>query len=155
LSASDGRVTKAFVDPIFAAVDCGLLPVVYGDVVLDRTRGALVVSTEALFLILAKEAARRKLRIARAVWLGETDGIVDEGGRPVAHLSAATATRTALRIHGASGVDVTGGMALRLRTAGALARGGVPSLIVNGRKPGAMRSSIAGSASGGTTVAAR
>ena len=70
------------------------------------------------------------------VWLGETDGVRDRDGHTIARLSAAAALRTARRVIGASGVDVTGGMALRLRAAGALAKAGVGSAIVDGRKSG-------------------
>jgi len=152
LSAANGRVTGFFVEPIFEALDRGLLPVVYGDVVLDRRRGAVIVSTEELFLVLAKEAARRSRPIARAVWLGETDGVRDDDGSTIARLSAAAALRIARRVMGASGVDVTGGMAIRLRAAGALAKAGVASAIVDGRKPGAIAVAIAGRETGGTRV---
>ena len=155
LCAASGRVRRPFVDPIFEALDLGLLPVVYGDVVLDRKHGAVIVSTEELFLLLAKEAARRRSPVARAVWLGETDGVRDDDGGTIAHLSAATALRTARRVTGASGVDVTGGMALRLRAAGTLALAGIASSIVDGRKAGALGAAITGRASGGTWVDAR
>jgi isopentenyl phosphate kinase len=155
LLAADGHFREAFFDPIFAALERGLLPVLYGDVVLDGARGALIVSTETLFLLLAKEAARRDVRIARAGWLGVTDGVRSEDRRRIERLSAPAAMRAAMRVTGASGVDVTGGMALRLRTAAALATAGIPSLIVDGRRKGVIVSVITGRSSGGTRVDAR
>jgi isopentenyl phosphate kinase len=152
LHAANGRVTASFAGPIFDALDRGLLPVVYGDVVLDSRRGAVIVSTEELFQVLVKEAARRRSPVARVVWLGETDGVRDGDGHPIARLSAAEAKRTARRVTGASGIDVTGGMALRLRAAGALAEAGIASAIVDGRKAGAIASAIAGREPGGTRV---
>ena len=152
LCAANGRVSLRFFDPIFEALDRGLLPVVYGDVVMDKTRGAVIVSTEELFLLLADEAARRKLPVARAGWLGETDGVHGADGRTIARLSAAAAEHTARRVSGASGRDVTGGMALRLRAAGGLSKAGIASTIVDGRKTGAIAAAIAGRASGGTRV---
>jgi isopentenyl phosphate kinase len=155
LCAVGGRIGRPFVEPIFEALDLGLLPVVYGDVVVDRKRGAVIVSTEELFLLLAKEAARRRMPVGRAVWLGETDGVRDEAGGTIARLSAASALRTARRVKGASGIDVTGGMALRLRTAGTLAGAGIASSIVDGRRAGAVAAAISGRASDGTLVDAR
>ena len=155
LCAANGRIRQTFFEPIFEAIDRGLLPVVYGDVVIDRKRGAVVVSTEELFLLLAEEAARRKRRVARAGWLGETDGVHDANGRTIARLTAADAVKTSRRVRGASGVDVTGGMALRLRFAGALARAGIVSVIVDGRKHGAIAAAIAGRALRGTRVDVR
>jgi isopentenyl phosphate kinase len=149
-----GRVAKIFADPLFQALDLGLVPVVYGDVVLDRARGASIVSTEEVLVALAGEAAGRRVSIVRAVWLGETDGVYAGDGSTVARLTAAEAVRRARTVTGASGTDVTGGMALRLRTAADLARGGVPSFIVDGRPPGVLGRAAAGRASGGTRVTA-
>jgi isopentenyl phosphate kinase len=155
LSAANGRIQGRFFEPIFEALDRGLMPVVYGDIVLDRKRGAVVVSTEELFLLLAEEARRRGSPVARAGWLGETDGVRDGRGLAIARQSADQAGRTARRVSGASGVDVTGGMALRLRAAGALARTGVSSVIVDGRRSGAIAAAITGRAPHGTRVDAR
>jgi isopentenyl phosphate kinase len=128
------------------------VPVVYGDVVMDRSRGAAIVSTEEVFLAIAGEARRRGVRIARAVWLGETDGLRDEDGRTVALLSARGAARAARRASGASGTDVTGGIALRLDTVARLARAGIGSHLADGRPRGAAAAAIAGSSAHGTWV---
>jgi isopentenyl phosphate kinase len=154
LSSSGGRVSRRFTEPIFAALTRGLLPVVYGDVVLDDTRGAVVLSTEALFLLLAKDAAARGIHVSRAVWLGETDGVFNGEGLRIETLTPSGATRLARGVNGASGIDVTGGMGLRLRTAGALAKAGVPSIIVDGRRRGAVERAVRGSGDG-TRVGSR
>ncbi len=154
LTTARGRIAAAFLDPLFAALDAGLLPVVYGDVVLDRSRGAAVVSTEELFTAIAHESRRRRRPVSRAVWLGETDGVLDASGRTIARLSIRDALNTARATSGAAGVDVTGGMALRLRTAAVLAKAGIPSSIVDGRPSGSARAAIAGRSAGGTQVAA-
>jgi isopentenyl phosphate kinase len=155
MTCSRGRIAKLFADPLFHALDLGLTPVVYGDVVLDRGRGAVIVSTEEVFLAIAREAARRRVTIARAVWLGETDGVYTPGGDTLARLSAASATRRAAGVAEAAGIDVTGGMALRLRSSALLARRAVPSYILDGRRPGALALAVAGRMNGGTRVGAR
>ncbi len=155
LLAASGQLTDVFADPIFEALERGLLPVVYGDVVLDRRRGAIVVSTEEVFLALAAEAAARGVPVTRAVWLGETDGVHNGHGRTIARMSASEAARTARRVTGASGVDVTGGMALRLAAAAKFARQGISSWIADGRKAGAIGGGLSGRSTGGTRVDAR
>jgi len=147
-----GRIAKLFADPLFHALELGLVPVVYGDVVLDRTRGAVVVSTEDVFVALAQEAARRRIPIARAVWMGATDGVYAAGGGTIPRLDAGSAARRASGVSQTAGVDVTGGMALRLRRAAVLARRKVPSLIVDGRRAGALAGAVAGRGRGGTRV---
>ncbi|HEX4824502.1 MAG TPA: isopentenyl phosphate kinase [Candidatus Polarisedimenticolaceae bacterium] len=155
MTCSNGRVAKVFSDPLFHALDAGLVPVVYGDVVLDRECSAVVVSTEEVFVALARAALLRGVPVARAVWLGETDGLVAKGGDTVNRLTAAGARSRSLRVSGASGVDVTGGMALRLRSTAALARRSVPSLILDGRRAGSLALAVAGRMNGGTRVVAR
>jgi isopentenyl phosphate kinase len=155
MTCRHGRVAKLFADPLFHALDMGLLPVVYGDVVLDPDRGAVVVSTEEVFLALARESARRNVPVARAVWLGDTDGVYANGGSTVRTMSAAAAIRRAREVPLAGRVDVTGGMALRLRSTAALARRRVPSLILDGRRPGALAGALHGRNGGGTRVDVR
>jgi len=155
MTCSKGRVAKVFADPLFHALAAGLIPVVYGDVVLDRERGAIVVSTEEVFVALAREAVRRRVPVARAVWLGETDGVFEAGGRTVGRLTATGAMKRSLGVSGAAGIDVTGGMALRLRSTAALARRSVPSFILDGRRPGSLAAAVAGRMNGGTRIVAR
>jgi isopentenyl phosphate kinase len=152
LTTTGGKVAEVFTDPLFLALELGLLPVVYGDVVMDRTHGAAIVSTEEMFVAISQEAARRRIRVARAIWLGETDGLTDARGRTVALLSARGAARAARSASGASGVDVTGGIALRLATVARLARAGIPSHLVDGRPRGAAAAAIAGRLPRGTWV---
>jgi isopentenyl phosphate kinase len=152
MTCARGRVARVFADPLFHALDLGLVPVVYGDVVLDRARGAVVVSTEDVFLALEREAFGRGVPVVRAVWLGATGGVYAHDGATIERLTAAAALRRARAVNGAAGTDVTGGMALRLRAAATLARRGVPSLIVDGRAGGALPGALAGRARGGTRV---
>lgn len=153
MTARNGRVTRVFADPLFEALERGLLPVVFGDVVLDATRGATIVSTEEVFLRLAREAGSRGLTVSGAVWLGETDGIRGDDGKTVVRLAASESARRARRATGASGTDVTGGISLRLTAAARLARLGVPSWVVDGRRRGALAAAIAGRTLG-TLIAA-
>ncbi len=45
----DGRITAGPEKTVRAALDCGLVPVVHGDVALDSERGGTIVSTEEIF----------------------------------------------------------------------------------------------------------
>src|SRR5512141_1989488 len=51
--AREGQVVQWNLDPITAALDAGLLPVIHGDVILDQVRGGTILSTEDLFDYLA------------------------------------------------------------------------------------------------------
>jgi isopentenyl phosphate kinase len=125
--------------PLTAALDHGFLPVLYGDVVADRAWGASILSTERLFEVLALSLGGEGRRVRHALWLGETDGLYDIDGQTVPRVEAADAAavaRARQAIGAPSGVDVTGGMGLRLATALSMTELGVRSLLANGLTPG-------------------
>lgn len=153
LLAHAGRSRLTFFNTLFQALDAGLLPVFFGDVVADEALGAGIASTEAVSLALARAAARRGLRISRAVWLGETEGIYDGAGKTIAAIDAGNLAAARRLVGGSAGVDVTGGMDLRLRTAWELTRYGTESLILDGNVAGRLESALAGEAVPGTRIA--
>jgi isopentenyl phosphate kinase len=155
LVAAGGRPAAIAVEPLLLALGCGLLPVLYGDVVMDREQGVAICSTERLFELLAGELPAHGLRVRRAVWLGETDGVYDAAGRTVPRLEAgdrAAAERLRAAIGAAAGTDVTGGMLHRVETALALAARGIPSLIANGATAGLAAAALRGEPVAGTEI---
>ncbi len=154
LVARDGRPESLAAESLVHALALGLLPVVYGDVVVDRERGASICSTEQVFLALCGPLATVGWRIERAVWLGETEGIWDATGRVVPCLDRARAAQLAGVVGGAHGKDVTGGMAHRLETALDLADRGIESWIVDGREPGRLGIAARGEPGPGTVIRA-
>lgn len=155
LVSAGGRPAAVAVEPLLLALGCGLLPVLYGDVVMDREQGVAICSTERLFELLAGELPAHGLRVRRAIWLGETEGVYDAAGRTVASLAAgdrAAAERLRAGIGAAAGTDVTGGMLHRVETALALAARGIPSLIANGATAGLAAATLRGEPVAGTEI---
>jgi len=150
--AAGGRPAAFADEPLLLALGRGLLPVLYGDVVLDRERGVSICSTEQVFETVAARLPERGWKVRRALWLGETDGLWDDAGRTVPRVSAAGFAEAARAIGDPSGTDVTGGMRHRVETALALARLGVPSLLLNGLTPGLLEQALRGEDVVGTEV---
>ncbi len=138
-----GRPAELADEPIRLALDAGLLPVVYGDVVLDREQGVAICSTERILEVLAE-----RLTVRRVLWLGETDGVFGDDGRTLPRISSLDG----LHFTSPAGTDVTGGMRHRVETALALARNGVRSVIFNGLAPGLLERALLGEAVPGTEV---
>ncbi len=160
---SAGRVVEVRTEPLELALELGLLPVVYGDVAMDRERGVAILSTEAVFEALvdalgagaASGAGRgRALAVRRIFWLGETAGIYDGAGHTVPRVTGENAAEVLEAATGAAGTDVTGGMRLRLESALRLAAAGVASSILDGREPGILARALAGEEVAGTLVPA-
>ncbi|HVS12535.1 MAG TPA: isopentenyl phosphate kinase [Thermoanaerobaculia bacterium] len=153
LTAAAGEVASVHLEPIEGALRLGLVPVVHGDVVVDLQAGAVIASTELVFEALCRGLGARGRRPRLAIWLGETDGILDRSGARVERVTAASLEAVRAATAGSRGVDVTGGMRLRLETAWRLACAGVPSRIVDGRIEGSLTRVLGGDC-GGTRVEA-
>jgi isopentenyl phosphate kinase len=150
--AAAGRAVEIAAEPLVSALDRGLLPVVYGDVVADRSWGFSICSTEGLFELLAQTLPLHGVTVRRALWLGETDGVYGPSGSTLPNLNAETFAAARPAIGAAAGTDVTGGMLHRVETALRLARLGVRSSILDGRRPGVLRAALAGGETHGTEI---
>jgi isopentenyl phosphate kinase len=134
--------------PLLLALKNGLMPVVYGDVVMDLDQGVAICSTERMLELLA-----HRLPVRRALWLGETDGVYDGQGRTLPRLSADDFEEALKSIGSPAGTDVTGGMRHRVETALALTRLGIRSLLFNGLTPGLLERALLGEEVPGTAIA--
>jgi isopentenyl phosphate kinase len=135
--------------PLLLALKNGLLPVVYGDVVMDIDQGVAICSTERMLEILA-----HRLPVRRALWLGETDGVYDGEGRTIPRLAADDFEDALKSIGSPAGTDVTGGMRHRVETALSLARLGIRSVLFNGLTAGLLERALLGEPVPGTVVEA-
>jgi isopentenyl phosphate kinase len=147
-----GAPASADIEPLRQALAAGLTPVTHGDVVMDRTQGSAVFSTEtALITILRGLMTTDGCRV-RALWMGDTDGVWDADGKTIDRISVADRDALDGLVGGAAATDVTGGMRHRLDSVLELADLGVESWILDGRRPGALASALAGQPVGGTHV---
>lgn len=154
LLSAGGVPSELWTEALVAAIDVGLTPVVYGDVVIDRELGASIASTEAVLLALARDLGQRGLNVRRSVWLGETDGIYDARGVTIGEIDLEAMDEVLNQIGVAAGTDVTGGMRHRLETAARLAELGIESWIADGTEPGMLQRILQGGTGVGTRVRA-
>lgn len=155
LVTAGGRPESFAAEPLVLALRSGLLPVVYGDVVMDRDRGCAICSTETVLQAAAGELVRRGLTVREALWAGTTDGVLDQEGRPIPEVREEGAAGALAAAGPAAGTDVTGGMRHRLEAALALARLGVPSTVFDATVPDRLAAALRGEAVGGTRVLPR
>ena len=111
--ARDGKVAAWDVEPIRRALENGIVPVVYGDVIFDEIRGGTILSTEDLFMHLA-----RKLRPQRILLAGLEDGIYADfpvRKQRVTRVTPQSFDELSASIGASAGTDVTGGMDSKVR----------------------------------------
>lgn len=105
----DGALTRLQAQPIQEALRHNLVPLIHGDVALDEVRGGTIVSTEELFVYLA-----RNLHPNRILLAGSAPGVLNEEGTVVQMITPKTFTTTREFLGGAQATDVTGGMAKKV-----------------------------------------
>jgi len=144
--ARDGSVSGWELGPLEAALQAGLLPVVFGDAVFDTQRGGTILSTEDLFGHLAPS-----LRPAQVLLAGLEPGVSADFPACTRLVEAITPhSLDQVALHGSAAADVTGGMASKVRQSLALAEQ-IPGLqvrIFSGEQEGAVERALLGEAVG-------
>ncbi|KKS95912.1 MAG: Aspartate/glutamate/uridylate kinase [Microgenomates group bacterium GW2011_GWC1_43_13] len=145
------RCGKSYIDPIKKALHIGVIPVVYGDVVLDKVTGCTIFSTEKILSILAQELQKEyKIKI---IYATDVDGVYDDKGKVIPKISGKDFKFLKSAIAAVKGTDVTGGMLHKVEESLLLAKKtGIKTLIVNGTKEGFLKHAILGKKVKGTLV---
>jgi len=109
---SNGQVATWNLNPLRAALEAGLLPVVFGDVVFDDILGGTILSTEDIFSYLASELSPKQILLA-----GLDEGVW--GDYPLCRelipaINAKNWAEIAQVLGASSATDVTGGMASKV-----------------------------------------
>jgi isopentenyl phosphate kinase len=141
---SDAKVySKSYIEPINKALEIGSVPVVYGDVIIDKKIGCTIFSTEKILSILAKALLKDyKIRI---IYITDVDGVYDKDGKTIPVITNKNFKSLKSSITGACGVDVTGGMLHKVEEALKLAKEtGIETVLINGNKKGNLMKVILG-----------
>ena len=145
LLCHDGSIVRWVWEPVKVALEKGLVPLVYGDVALDEVRGTTIVSTEELFCYLAEKMRPRRILLAGEVeGVFTSDPLKDPAARLVPEITPAEVGKIQEFLSGSYGIDVTGGMAQKVRLMLRLVQKlpDITVLIISGQKPGNVRDAL-------------
>lgn len=132
LVASKGRIASAELHPIRECLRIGCVPSAGGDIVMDVKDGFSVVSGDQLAVYLAM-----KFKASRLIFGVDVDGVFDTNPKlsgTARLLEKMTCNEASRLVSGATAhteIDVTGGMAGKIREAVVAARHGIPVHFVN------------------------
>ena len=110
----------------------GMLPITYGDVVVDLKQGCTVWSTEEVFAQLAGWLSRKGYAVDSVVHVTQVAGFLAEKGKVIPEITAKTWPALKKHLYKTKGFDVTGGMTLKIEASLKLAEKGVKSVILSG-----------------------
>jgi isopentenyl phosphate kinase len=154
----DGQLVSLAIEPIRAAIEHGLVPLIYGDVAFDERQGCTITSTEELFFFLA-----RQVTVHSIVMVGEVDGVydrdplVDPQAVQIPRITPAFFVQLRSQLGGSHAVDVTGGMLTKVEAMVSLVASGHVDRVhlVSGRRRGALNQALLGDQDCGGTVIER
>ncbi len=137
--AEEGNIVTIAIKPIQHALQAGLIPLIFGDVAFDRAWGGTILSTEDLFVHLATI-----LHPDRILLLGNSLGVLDNQGQVIPVITPQTYADIVPFLQGSGGVDVTGGMAEKVKQMVMLVQQ-LPDLqiwILSGEQPGTLQQAL-------------
>jgi len=133
---------------IETALENNLLPVVFGDVVFDETRGGTILSTEDLFVHLAATFKPDRILLA-----GQDPGVWQDYpacSRLYKEITPANREDLGDRVNPSEAIDVTGGMGDKVHQMLDLISSSPPleAVIFSGAEPGNIQRALAGDSPG-------
>ncbi|MBR1368504.1 uridylate kinase [Methanocalculus chunghsingensis] len=139
--AEEGRLISFETRQLAMMADLGIVPVLHGDVVMDRKRGGCIISGDQLVLRIAEGVRAERVGLATDV-----AGVLSEG-EVVRMMTRSTAD--AVDLGDSEKMDVTGGMRGKVQELLALADTGIMSSIFHIERLGDF---LAGDDHGGTEI---
>lgn len=152
---SSRHMMKSFcTDSVEELLRLGLLPVFYGDQILDTEIGCTIYSTEKILGYLAIILKNKGYIVERMIHCGKTNGVYDSNGKTIPLITTKTIEHYRSALGASGGVDVTGGMIHKVEETLALAQKGIPGLIIDGIEHGSLSKAVSGEDVSGTRIEA-
>lgn len=141
-----------FVGPIIEALKINALPIVFGDVILDKKRGCCIFSGEKTLDNLIEPLKKAGFKIQKVIQCGDTDGVYDEQGKTISKITPKSFKKLKKAVGESGSTDVTGGMIHKIEESLKMAKKGVSTQIIDGIKKRNLLKAILGDWTTGTKI---
>jgi isopentenyl phosphate kinase len=152
MTSNNFELDTISIDAIEELLKHDLVPVLYGDQIMDKSKGCTIFSTERVLGYLALEMKSKGYEVEKIIHCGLTSGVYDEDGKTIPEINGANFEKYKRVLGGSGGVDVTGGMIHKVEETLALAKKGIPGMIIDGVENGSLAEAIEGKEVLGTKV---
>ncbi|MCK5023354.1 MAG: isopentenyl phosphate kinase family protein [Candidatus Aenigmarchaeota archaeon] len=143
--AKNDQIVDWYTRPIKAGLEQDLIPVPYGDVCIDMSKGCCIISTEEILRFLSDE-----FKPSRIIMVGKTEGVFDSNGKLIKIITKSNFDELEEAFKSSDGVaDVTGGMMVKVKKALDM---GIEVEIINGLQGGLLKKVLMGEKGFGTII---
>ena len=132
--ARNKKLKAIFVEPIIAVLKMDVIPLVFGDIILDERIGCCIFSGENTLDNLSSQLTDRGFKIKKVIQCGITDGVYDLKRKTIPKITPGNFKKFKRAILGAAETDVTGGMFHKVKESLKMAKLGINVYIINGEK---------------------
>jgi len=120
--ARNGRIQRWDVEPVRLLLEMNIMPVTYGDVIVDSEKGCAIVSTEEIFRYLAKKLKPQKVLLVSKYAVYDSDPQKNPNARKIDEIRKRELDDIKQKLSGSHGYDVTGGMLKKVELAMEIAK---------------------------------
>jgi len=158
--AENGEIKEMFLEPIKKLLDFNMVPVPYGDVCLDLKKGCTILSTEQILNYLGKSLNNlgKQYRVSRIIICTDVNGVFtgdpkkNKNVKFIPKITPKNFEEIKQHLIGSLGIDVTGGMAHKVRRMLELAELDIESEVIDAKKPGLLKRALIGERGIGTVI---
>lgn len=152
ITAHKSKVGDIKTDSILNTLTSKFVPLLFGDVVPDDTEKGLILSTETQIELL-HERLSKHFDGTHVLYVGDTDGVLDEHGTTIPLISSTSWLDLRHIIKAPPGYDVTGGMLHKIESALKVAKDSASVHIIAGKDPETITAALSGGRVGTKIVA--
>lgn len=146
------KATQNFLETFAQYLESGMFPVTCGDVLLDTKQGCTIWSTEEVLSFLARQFLEKKWQVEQMIHVTESDGVLGEDGKTMPHIDKEKIQEIEKVITPTKGVDVSGGMLLKVTQSAEMAKLGIQSKILSGLRANNLYNVLSGKKWIGTKI---
>lgn len=150
--ANKGNIIKSDMSLMLRALTQGFTPILCGDIVFDTEWKTIIFSGERILFELAKYLHHEGVAIRQVIFVGETNGFYDASGKTIHKITEKNWSECKQFIQKTKVHDVTGGIAHKVEEALLLAKQGVVTDIINGKRENQLYKSLQGIVQEGTHI---
>ncbi len=133
LLANEGRLKQGFFKPILESLKQGLIPIIYGDVIWDKSWQSTIFSGEKILYELAKYLIKQNYEVNAVIQLSDVDGVMSSDGKIIKEITNSNWRTIKQYIYPLNVTDVTGGMTHKIEQALKATRYNISTYIINGK----------------------